>query len=254
MNPPAARSARITSPRLSAISSMATAPVLRDLAAAAAQAGLAELDITSVGGVDAAARVRAGEGFDLVFLAAAALNGLAADGFVEAVTSLLVSQVAVAVPSTAEESATAAGDADGPAFEDADGLRTALLAADRIGFSTGPSGTALVGMIDQWGLTAQLGPRLVQAMPGVPVATMLAAGEVQLGLQQASELVGKPGIRIVGVLPAECAIVTVFAGAVGRAAADKGAAAALLSFLRSDVAAAIAHEHRFQSAASSSGG
>lgn len=219
-----------------AISSMATRHLLADLAARAADAGLGRLEIESVGGVDAARRVAAGEPFDLVFLAADALERLAAAGHVDAasVTPIAVSQVAVAVP--------AAGSIDGPAFADAAGVREALRAATRIGFSTGPSGTALLALIEEWGLSAEIGDRLVQARAGVPVAQLLADGEVDLGFQQLSELAGQPGIRILGVLPRDCAIDTVFAGAVTT---DSRAARGLLAFFGGRAAASVVRAHSF---------
>lgn len=223
---------------------MATRHVLADIAAAAADAGLPTVDVESVGGVDAERRVAAGEGFDLVLLASGALHRLAAGGAVDGatVTPLVVSQVAAAVPAGA--GALAAG-ADGHAWTNAEAMRQALLAADRIGYSTGPSGTALLTMVADWGLGADLAPRLVQAHPGVPVATLVASGEVDLGLQQLSELAGAPGIRILGTLPGDCAILTVFAGAVAASAADPVEAGRVLDFFASDEVAAIKARHSF---------
>lgn len=229
---------------MKAISSMATRHVLADLAAAAIEAGLPALEIESVGGVDAADRVAAGESFDLVFLADGALSRLAADGHVDAatLTPLVLSQVAVAVPSGTSEPAARP---DGPAFADASALREALHSATRIGYSTGPSGTALVQMIDDRGLTEQIGHRLMQAKPGTPVAKSLAEGDVDLGFQQLSELVGQPGIRILGVMPSDCAIDTVFAGAVATASASPDHAADVLAFLASEAVRPIKAEHNF---------
>lgn len=228
-----------------AISSMATRGVLAELARAASTAGLAELSIESVGGVDAARRVAEGEAFDLVFLADGALRRLAAAGHVDAatLTPLLVSQVAVAVPA---EGVVAASDSQGLAFEDAAALRDALLGATRIGYSTGPSGTALVEMIAGWGLTDQLGDRLVQARPGVPVARLLAQREVDLGLQQLSELAGQPGIRVLGILPPDCAIVTVFAGAVAATSSELSSGLEVLRYFSSAAATPIVAAHRFE--------
>lgn len=227
-----------------AVSSMATRHVLTELTAAATAAGLPAVRLESVGGVDAAARVAAGEPFDLVVLAEDALVALADSGQVDpaTVTPLVRSQVAVAVPA---EDAEPASPPQGAAFADAAELRAALRAAARIGYSTGPSGTALVRMIADWGLDAELGDRLVQARPGVPVAASLAAGEVDLGFQQLSELVGQSGIRILGVLPEDCAIDTVFAGAVATAAEDPAAAAEVLAFLASAPARPIIARHSF---------
>lgn len=223
---------------------MATRHVLAELAEAAEAAGLPQVALESVGGVDAAKRVAAGEPFDLVFLADDALQRLAADGHVDPATvvPLMLSQVAVAVRADSAEPATHPG---GVAFPDADGMRGALRAAPRIGYSTGPSGTALVSMIDDWGLAGELGERLVQAQPGIPVARSLAEGAVDLGFQQLSELIGQPGIQILGVLPADCAIDTVFGGAVAATASDPAAAATVLQYFASDAAAAVKAQHAF---------
>ena len=223
---------------------MATRHVLADLATAASATGLPALEIESVGGVDAAKRVAAGEAFDLVFLAADALGRLAAEGHVDpaSVVPLLLSQTAVAVPSGDDAPAAPTG---GAAFADADGLREALRSATRIGYSTGPSGTALLRMIGEWGMGDELGDRLVQARPGVPVAASLAAGDVDLGFQQLSELAGQPGVRILGVLPEDCAVDTVFSGGVATTASDPAAARAVLDAFASADAAAIKTAHSF---------
>ncbi|GEP48661.1 ABC transporter substrate-binding protein [Microbacterium saccharophilum] len=229
---------------MKAISSMATRHVLAELTEAAVTAGLPRVDVDSVGGVDAAQRVAAGEQLDLVFLASDALDRLAADGHVDAasVVPLVLSQVAVAVPSGRDDPAERP---DGAAFPDAGGVRDALRDAQRIGYSTGPSGTALVAMIEEWGLMAEIGDRLVQARPGVPVARSLADGDVDLGFQQLSELVGQPGVRILGVLPADCAIDTVFSGAVAATASDPDAARDVLAFMASAAASGIKTAHSF---------
>ena len=226
---------------------MATRHVLAELLELAASAGLPVVEVESVGGVDAASRVAAGEQFDLVFLAEGALGALAREGHVDAasLTPLVMSQVAVAVPSGAEELAVAAS---GPAFDDADGVRAALRGATRIGYSTGPSGTALVRMIEQWGMSEEVGDRLVQARAGVPVARMLAQGDVDLGFQQLSELVGENGVRILGVMPPDCAIDTVFCGAVPTLAQDPQRAREVLTFLASDAMAEVKARHSFRSA------
>lgn len=230
---------------------MATRHVLADLAAAAEAGGLPALEIESVGGVDAAARVAAGEGFDLVFLADGALGRLAAEGRVvpASVTPLLRSQTAAAVASTSAAPAVAPIGGDGEtalAFPDARAVREALRSARHTGYSTGPSGTALLRIVEEWGLADELGDRLVQARPGIPVARSLADGEVDLGFQQLSELVGAEGVRILGVLPPECAIDTVFGGAVAATSADDEAAADLLAFFSRAAAGGVAAAHSFR--------
>ena len=118
-------------------------------------------------------------------------------------------------------------------------MRSALRDARRIGYSTGPSGTALVQMIDSWGMAEELGGRMIQAKPGIPVARALADGDVDLGFQQLSELLGQPGVRILGVMPDDCAVDTVFSGAVAMASDDRSRAGELLRFFSSDATAPV---------------
>lgn len=225
---------------------MATRQVLADLAAAAVSAGLPAVDIESVGGVDAARRVREGEQVDLVFLAEDALAALARDGHVDAssVVALVVSDVVAAVPAN---TADRAKPTDAVAFADAEAMRSAIASADRIGYSTGPSGSALLELIAGWGLTEAVRDRLVQAKPGIPVAQLLARGDVDLGFQQLSELAGHPGVRILGVLPPGCAITTVFAGAVATASSEAASAQSLLDCFSSDSVIAIKTGNGFRS-------
>lgn len=197
---------------LTAISSMATRQVLAALAQQWQAAGGVPLHIESVGGVDAARRVQAGEALDLVFLASDALDKLQASGHVLAgtVVPLMRSGVAVAV----------AQGAPLPDIGTESALRQAVLAAPTVGYSTGPSGTALLALFERWGIRDALAARLVQAPPGVPVAQLVAQGQVALGFQQLSELLHVPGIAIVGPMPADAPIETVFCGAITSGVAD----------------------------------
>ena len=78
---------------------MATRQVLAELAAAYERRSSCVIAIESVGGVDAAARVSAGEAFDVVFLASDAIDKLVAGGRViaDSKVDLVRSPVAVAV-------------------------------------------------------------------------------------------------------------------------------------------------------------
>ena len=83
----------------------------------------------------------------------------------------------------------------------------------------------------------------------MPVAVSLAAGDVDLGFQQLSELVGQPGVRILGVLPPDCAIDTIFSGAVTAASVDPMRAADVLGFFVATAAAGgVAFAHSFDRA------
>jgi molybdate transport system substrate-binding protein len=207
---------------------MATKQVLAELSAAYAASAGRPVKIESVGGVDAAKRVRDGESFDIVVLAEDVIGKLVAEGCCRAgsATAVARSPVAIAVPEGAAL----------PDISSEDAVRRAVAQARTIGFSTGPSGTYLTKLFEQWGLADALAGRLVKAQPGVPVASLIARGEVALGFQQLSELLGAPGVRVVGLLPEPIQLVTTFTGAVGAKARDAAGAAALLAFLASPAA------------------
>lgn len=207
---------------------MATRLVLADLARAYEQARGVGIDVESVGGVDAARRVQAGESFDAVFLAADAIDRLIASGHVlaDSRVDLVRSPVAVAVRAGAPV----------PDLSNAAGLRAAVARAASLSYSTGPSGVALAKLFERWGLMDTLRDRIVTPPPGVPVASLVASGAVELGFQQLSEMLNVPGITLVGGLPAEVEIVTVFSGGVATASARPDAVRDLLSFMASSAA------------------
>ena len=89
-----------------------------------------------------------------------------------------------------------------------------MLEARRICYSTGPSGDHLKALCEKWGVTESVVARALVAPPGVPVASLVARGDADLGFQQLSELIGQPGIEIVGALPPEIQAVTVFSAGV----------------------------------------
>ena len=216
-------------PPLRGISSMATRQVLADLAIAWQAAGGLPVTIESVGGVDAAQRVQAGEALDVVLLASDAIDKLIASGHAMAQSKVdwVRSSTAVAVPAGASL----------PDIGSEAALQTAVLAAPSIGYSTGPSGTALLALFQRWGIAEQLQPRLVQARPGVPVGQLVAQGEAALGFQQLSELLHVPGITVLGTLPPAVAIDTVFSAAVVTGSTTQSAARDFLAFLASEQAA-----------------
>lgn len=221
--------------RITGISSMATRAVLAELADAYRRRSGVEVAIESVGGVDAARRVQAGEAFDLVVLASDAIDKLIAAGSVVAGSrvDLVLSGVAIAVRAGAAR----------PDIATEDALRRSVLAAKSIGYSTGPSGVQLLQLFERWGLSADLQGRLVQAPPGVPVGALVARGEVELGFQQLSELMHLDGITVLGMMPAPVQIDTTFSGGLCTVSTQPAAVRALLDFMRSPQTAETKRRH-----------
>ena len=208
---------------------MATRQVLGELARAYEQRTGRPVHIESIGGVDAAKRVAAGEAFDFVVLASDAIDKLVAGGSVVAGTrvDLVNSGVAIAVRAGAPRPDVASEEA----------LKQAVLAAASVGYSTGPSGVALLKLFERWGIASALQGRLVQAPLGIPVGSLVAKGEVALGFQQRSELIHLQGIALLGPMPAAVAIDTIFSGGLCRASTQGEAVHELLAFMASADAA-----------------
>jgi len=220
---------------------MATRHLLTDLASAfSAQSPDVVVEVVSMGGVEAARRVAAGDPFDAVVLASGAIDTLIGEGHLVAGSrvDLVRSSMAVAIrrgepwPSIASE----------------DAVRQSVLAARRVGYSTGPSGDHLMALFDRWGIAATMKERLVQARPGIPVAALVAGGEADLGFQQLSELMNVEGVDVVGLLPDDIQGTTVFAGAVARVSAQAARVRELFAFMTSAETAALKRQHGMQPA------
>jgi molybdate transport system substrate-binding protein len=220
---------------ITVLSSMATRAMLAELGRAHEARSNCHVALQSVGGIDAAARVRAGETFDVVVLARQAIDELLGAGYLLARSDvdLVRSGVAVAVRAGAPR----------PDIASEDALRRAVLTARTIGTSTGPSGTSLGKLFARWGITAQLKERIITPPPGIPVGALVASGEIELGFQQRSELAHLEGVDVVGPLPAGVRIVTTFSGALGARTQQPAVASNLLAFLASPETADTKRRH-----------
>jgi len=220
---------------LAGISSMATRALLAELASAYTRHAGAEVAFESVGGVDAAKRVAAGEAFDVVVLASDAIERLLPTGRVVAgsVVDIVQSAVAVAVPAGAPV----------PDLSSEEAVRSAVRSARRIGYSTGPSGNELLKLFARWGIADEVRERMVQARVGVPVAELVARGEADLAFQQYAEMKDAAGVTVAGLLPPAIAIVTRFTGAVCAASTQQAQARDLLAFLASPGTAEAKQRH-----------
>jgi molybdate transport system substrate-binding protein len=159
------------------------------------QSGVA-VRVESVGDVDAARRVRAGEAFDVVALAQNAIQDLTQAGHLVpgSQQDLYLSGVVAGVRAGAQTDAVL------PEFSSEEAVKQAVLAAKSVGYSTGPSGVALAKLFDRWGIAGQIQGKITVAPAGVPVAGLVASGQVELGFQQLSEMKDVPGLQLLAWL------------------------------------------------------
>lgn len=217
------------------ISSMATRLLLVDLAAQWQAASSQYVSVESVGGLDAAERVQAGEAFDGAVLGLGAIDKLIASGHLVAGSrvDLASSNVAVAIKAGSPL----------PDISTEAALRSAVSAAHTIGYSTGPSGVAVIELFERWGLSESLKSKIVQTPPGVPVGSLVARDEVALGFQQLSELMHLDGITVVGSLPQAVAITTVFSAGLCSLSTQPGLAVKFFAFMAGGQADAAKVRH-----------
>jgi molybdate transport system substrate-binding protein len=182
-----------------------------------------------VGMADMKKRLQAGDVVDLVSGSAAAIDELIQAGkLAPGRMDLGTSSATVAVRAGAAR----------PDIGSAEALKRALLAAKSIGYSSGPSGVYLAGVFKRMGVDD--GKRkIVQTPPGTPVGPLIASGEVEIGFQQLSELLPTKGIDILGPLPPELQLVTMFSFGLHAGAKQPEAAKALVRFLASPAAAPV---------------
>jgi len=230
----------VSAASLTMMSSMATRALLTELVAAFSRDTGCAVRLESAGGVDVARRVQAGEAADVVVLAANAVDQLVDSGRLLAGSrvDLARSGMGIAVRSGGQR----------PDIGSEAAVRRAVLDAATIGYSTGPSGRYLVSLFERWGIGAQVAARTVQAPPGVPVATLVARGDVAVGFQQLSELRGVSGIEVLGPLPPEIQHITVFSAAAAAGCTQPDAARALLDFLAGPDAADSKRRHGMEPA------
>jgi molybdate transport system substrate-binding protein len=211
--------------RITGLSSMATRQILADLARDYELRNGVRVDIRSMGGVEAAKLVRAGDSADVVVLASKVMQSLEAEGHLRkgSVRDFARSEIGVAVQAGSRR----------PGIESEEAIRQAMLQARRICYSTGPSGDHLKALCEKWGVVDSVLAGALVAPPGTPVAGLVARGDADLGFQQLSELIGQSGIEIVGPLPPQIQAITVFSAGVSMKSAEPQAARALVAYLSS---------------------
>jgi molybdate transport system substrate-binding protein len=176
------------------------------------------------------ARIKDGDRADVAILTREGVDELAGLGIIdgESAVDLVRSMVGLAV-----RAGTPKPDVGTP-----EALKAALLAAPSIVYSRlGASGVYFAGLIERLGIADAVNAKAT-IIPSGLTGELVARGEVEMAVQQMSELKAVPGLDIVGPLPASLQTPVIFSAAVFSGSADSALAHGFLRMLASTEAAA----------------
>ena len=193
----------------------AQAAEIKVLAANALKEGYAELVATFEkasghkvntswsGTVAATKRVSDGEVYDLVIIGSSNIDQLIAARKLAAGSRADFAKSGVGIAIRAGLSK--------PDVSTSDAVKAAVLAANSIAYSAGPSGAYAEQLLKKMGIAEQVASKVKQPSSGAEVAALLARGEADLGLAQVSEFLNVPGLTDLGPLPASIQNFTIYA-------------------------------------------
>jgi molybdate transport system substrate-binding protein len=208
--------------------------VLKDLVGAFKQATNQEVGfvITNAGGV--IAKVEAGAAADVVMTSSVGIDSLAAKGRVVGASKVDVGGMRLGI-------AVKAG-APIPDIRTADALREVLRTAPAVASidpqGGGTSGPFIDKLFERLGIADVVRAKGILCATGADVVRAVASGRASLGMTQAAELIGLPGLGFAGFVPDELQLVTVYSAAVTASAKLPAAAAAFIAFITAPAAAA----------------
>jgi molybdate transport system substrate-binding protein len=179
-------------------------------------------------------KIDAGETADVMILSRPVLNDLQNQAKVakDSIVDLGTSYVAVGVRAGAPS----------PDISTPEKLKAALLATKSISYADpakgGASGVHMAKVIDRLGITDQMKPKTI-LVPGAESGELVAKGEAEMAVAQASEIAAVPGTRVVGPLPGEFNSQITFAAGIASSARDPAAARALIEILTGPAGKAV---------------
>jgi molybdate transport system substrate-binding protein len=179
-------------------------------------------------------KIDAGETADVLILSRPVLNDLQSQGKVVqgSVVDVGTSYVAVGVGAGAQP----------PDISTPEKLKAALLATKSISYADpakgGASGVHMAKVIDRLGITEEMKPKTI-LVPGAQAGELVAKGEAEMGVAQASEIASVPGTQVVGPLPGEFNNKITFSAGIGSTSKDSAAAKLLIDLLTGPTGAAV---------------
>jgi molybdate transport system substrate-binding protein len=179
-------------------------------------------------------RVLEGETADVIILSRPVMDELQKQDKLTLGSIADVAGIAVAV--------TARAGAPKPDISTVDALKRSLLAAKSVVYADpakgGLSGVYFARVLDRLGIADQMKPKTV-LVPGDQSAEVVAKGEAEIGVAQTSEIIPVPGAQLVGPLPGDLNLLTVFSAGLGAGTKAADAATSYVKFITGPTAAAV---------------
>ncbi len=171
--------------------------------------------------------IEAGAVFDIALLPRPELDGLARAGRIAAgsIADITRSSVGLAVRAGAPK----------PDIATVEGFKQALLNAQSIAYSDGPSGAYIAALLERLGIADAMKSKT--KLTGRPVAELMASGEAEIGMQQIVAILPVKGAELVGPLPSELQNVIIYAAGASTSAQNGAGAKNCIDFMRSPTAA-----------------
>lgn len=211
---------------LKVVTSVALNPVLNELTPEFEKATGNKVNIGYGLAADLKKRILDGETADVILLTRPMMEELQKQ-------NKLAPNSLVNVARTAVSAVVRAG-APKPDISSVDAFKHTLLTARSIVYADpakgGVSGVYFARVLDRLGIAEQMKGKTI-LVPGAQAAEVVAKGEAELGIAQASEIVPIAGAQLVGPLPGDLASMTGFTAAIGAESKSPEAASAFIRFL-----------------------
>lgn len=178
-------------------------------------------------------RLSAGGRPDVLLLSAEVVSEVERQNWVVPASAVAVGSVGVGV-------AVKAGAAR-PDISTPDALRQTLLAAKSITYmdpQKGTSGKHFAGVLEQLGIAQQVQAKTTLGDVGF-VVEPVARGDIEIGVQQITEILPVHGAVLVGPLPASLQKITTYAVLLGAGAKDQPAASEFIRYLQTPQAGGV---------------
>jgi molybdate transport system substrate-binding protein len=183
-----------------------------------------------------------GGAVDLVFTSESSLRSADMAARLMLDSSAVVGRVRIGIGVSTGETA--------PDISTPEALKAALLAAPSFAYgdpATGATtGIHFAKLLETLGIVEAVKAKAVLRRGGLLVMKEVADGKAAFGFTQTSEIKAVPGVKIAGYLPDQFQLVTAYAGAVTKEAAEPAVAKAFLAFVTGPAGQAAFRDHGFE--------